>query len=113
MSLPSGGAVTAPTEMNTLGKAGRNASPIQYAWKALMENLQADLPVKEFAKGENVVEKHFDTSTGAIISSGGSVGYYTEDNLPDNSYTVSEDDPYAALVHGRRGRCRRRRGHHH
>ena len=57
-----------PTEMDTLGKAGRNASPIQYAWKALMENLQADLPVKEFAKGENVVEKHFDTSTGAIIS---------------------------------------------
>ena len=87
-----------PTDMNTLGKAGRNASPIQYAWKALMENLQADLPVKEFAKGENVVEKHFDTSTGAIISSGGSVGYYTEDNLPDNSYTVSEDDPYAALA---------------
>ena len=87
-----------PTEMDTLGKAGRNASPIQYAWKALMGNLQADLPVKEFAKGENVVEKHFDTSTGAIISSGGSVGYYTEDNLPDNSYTVSEDDPYAALA---------------
>ena len=87
-----------PTEMDTLGKAGRNASPIQYAWKALMEDLQADLPVKEFAKGENVVEKHFDTSTGAIISSGGSVGYYTEDNLPDNSYTISEDDPYAALA---------------
>lgn len=87
-----------PTEMDTLGKAGKNASPIQYAWKALMENLQADLPVKEFAKGENVVEKHFDTSTGAIISSGGSVGYYTEDNLPDNSYMVSEDDPYAALA---------------
>lgn len=87
-----------PTEMDTLGKAGKNASPIQYAWKALMENLQADLPVKEFAKGENVVEKHFDTSTGAIISSGGSVGYYTEDNLPDNSYTISEDDPYAALA---------------
>ena len=87
-----------PTEMDALGKAGKNASPIQYAWKALMEDLQADLPVKEFAKGENVVEKHFDTSTGAIISGGGSVGYYTEDNLPDNSYTVSEDDPYAALA---------------
>ena len=26
------------------------------------------------------------------------MGYYTEDNLPDNSYTVSEDDPYAALA---------------
>ena len=87
-----------PTEMDTLGKAGKNASPNQYAWKAQMEDLQADQPVKEFATGENVVEKHFDTSTGAIISSGGSVGYYTEDNLPDNSYTVSEDDPYAALA---------------
>lgn len=88
-----------PTEMDTLGKAGKNASPIQYAWKALMEDLQADLPVKEFAKGENVVEKHFDTSTGAIISSGGAVGYYTEDNLPDSSYTVtSEEDPFAALA---------------
>ena len=88
-----------PTEMDTLGKAGKNASPIQYAWKALMENLQADLPVKEFAKGENVVEKRFDTSTGAIVSGGGAVGYYTEDNLPDSSYTVtSEEDPFAALA---------------
>ena len=89
-----------PTEMDTLGKAGRNASPIQYAWKYLMEDLQADLPVKEFAKGENVVEKRFDTSTGAIVSGGGAVGYYTEDNLPDSSYTVTttEDDPYAALA---------------
>ena len=88
-----------PTEMDTLGKAGKNASPIQYAWKALMEDLQADLPVKEFAKGENVVEKHFDTSTGAIISGGGAVGYYTEDNLPDSSYTVTnEEDPFAALA---------------
>ena len=87
------------TEMDTLGKAGKNASPIQYAWKALMEDLQADLPVKEFAKGENVVEKRFDTSTGAIVSGGGAVGYYTEDNLPDSSYVVStEDDPYAALA---------------
>ena len=65
-----------------------------------MEDLQADLPVKEFAKGENVVEKRFDTSTGAIVSGGGAVGYYTEDNLPDSSsYVVStEDDPYAALA---------------
>ena len=99
--------------MDTLGKAGKNASPIQYAWKALMEDLQADLPVKEFAKGENVVEKHFDTSTGAIISGGGSVGYYTEDNLPDNSYTIFRGRPLRRPGPGRRGRSRRRRGHHH
>ena len=30
---------------------------------------------------------------------GGAVGYYTEDNLPDSSYTVtSEEDPFAALA---------------
>ena len=88
-----------PTEMDKLGKAGGSGKPIQLAWKYLMEDLQADLPVKEFAKGENVVEKRFDTSTGAIVSGGGAVGYYTEDNLPDSSYTVtSEEDPFAALA---------------
>ncbi len=84
--------------MDKLGKPGRNGSPIQLAWKYLMEDLQADLPVKEFAKGENVVEKRFDTSTGAIVSGGGAVGYYTEDNLPDSTYITSEEDPYAALA---------------
>ena len=88
-----------PTEMDKLGKAGGSGKPIQLAWKYLMEDLQADLPVKEFAKGENVVEKRFDTSTGAIVSGGGAVGYYTEDNLPDSSYTVTnEEDPFAALA---------------
>ena len=88
-----------PTEMDKLGNAGGSGKPIQLAWKYLMEDLQADLPVKEFAKGENVVEKRFDTSTGAIVSGGGAVGYYTEDNLPDSSYTVtSEEDPFAALA---------------
>ena len=100
-----------PTEMDTLGKAGKNASPIQYAWKYLMEDLQADLPVKEFAKGENVVEKRFDTSTGAIVSGGGAVGYYTEDNLPDSKLRPSRPRtiPNAAPGTGRcgcRGRCR-------
>ena len=34
----------------------------------------------------NVVEKALpDTSTGAIISGGGAIGYYTEDNMPDSS----------------------------
>ena len=50
-----------PTEMDTLGKAGKNASPIQYAWKYLMEDLQADLPVKEFAKGDQRTLKVYGT----------------------------------------------------
>ena len=52
-----------------------------------MEELQADLPYKEFPVGENVVEKYFNTANGAI-SSGGQKGYYTEDNLPEDSYLV-------------------------
>ena len=33
------------------------------------------------------------------MAGGGAVGYYTEDNLPDSSYTVtSEEDPFAALA---------------
>ena len=78
---------------------GKYGTPIQKAWKNMMEELQADLPYKEFATSENVVEKHFDTSTGAIISGGGAIGYYTEDNMPDSSYAAStDDDPYAALA---------------
>ena len=77
---------------------GKYGTPIQKAWKNMMEELQADLPYKEFATSENVVERHFDTSTGAIISGGGAIGYYTEDNMPDSSYAASTDDPYAALA---------------
>ena len=77
---------------------GKYGTPIQKAWKNMMEELQADLPYKEFATSENVVERHFDTSTGAIISGGGAIGYYTEDNMPDSSYASSENDPFAALA---------------
>ena len=74
---------------------GKNAKPIQRAWKALMEEVQADLPYKEFYNTENVVEKNFDPATGALVTSGGAVGYYTEDNLPSNDYAYSEEDQYA------------------
>ena len=77
---------------------GKYGTPIQKAWKNMMNELQADLPYKEFNTSENVVEKHFDTSTGAIISGGGAIGYYTEDNMPDSSYASSENDPFAALA---------------
>lgn len=73
----------------TTGKA------MQEAWQALMEEVQADLPYKEFAECEDVIERSFDTATGALVSGGGRVGYYTQDNLPDNTTTVSTDDAYA------------------
>ena len=63
-----------------------------------METLQADKEAAEFPMPDGVVAKQFDTSTGAIVSGGGATGYYTEDNLPDDSYTTTEEDPYAALA---------------
>lgn len=68
---------------------GRYGTPTQDAWKALMEQIQADLPYKEFFNVDTVVEKRFD-STGAISSSG-QIGYYTEDNLPESAPTFSTD----------------------
>ncbi len=87
-----------PTSLYELGSAGRNGKPIQQVWKNLMEELQADKEAAEFPMPDGVVTKQFDTSTGAIVSSGGATGYYTEDNLPNDSYTSAENDPYAALA---------------
>ena len=70
----------------------KTGKPIQLLWKNLMEELQADLPHKDFPVGENVVEKYFNTANGAITS-GGQKGYYTEDNLPDDSYLVRPTEP--------------------
>lgn len=87
-----------PTSLYELGRAGRSGKPIQLVWKSLMETLQADKEAAEFPMPDGVVAKQFDTSTGAIVSGGGATGYYTEDNLPDDSYTTTEEDPYAALA---------------
>ena len=73
---------------------GKNGKPTQYAWKYLMEDVQADLPLKEFPVAEGVVEKQFDPNTGAIVSSGGMTGYYTEDNLPSDDYATTESDEF-------------------
>lgn len=87
-----------PTSLYELGSAGRSGKPIQQVWKNLMEELQADKEAAEFPMPDGVVTKQFDTSTGAIVSGGGATGYYTEDNLPNDSYTSAENDPYAALA---------------
>ena len=86
-----------PTDMYALGRQGRSGAPIQQVWKNLMEELQADKEAAEFPMPDGVVARQFDTSTGAIVSGGGATGYYTEDNMPDDSY-VAETDPYAALA---------------
>ena len=77
-----------PTDMTKYG--ARTGKAIQQLWKNLMEDLQADLPYKEFPVGENVVEKYFNAGTG-VVGSGGQKGYYTEDNLPDATYIVQPE----------------------
>ena len=85
-----------PTNMYDLG--GRNGSPIQRVWKSLMEELQADKEPAEFPMPDGVITRQFDTTTGAIVSGGGATGYYTEDDLPDDSYAAPEVDPFAELA---------------
>ncbi len=68
-------------------------TPIQQAWKDLMEDVQANLEYKTFPMPENVVEAHFDSSSGGVIESGGMVGYYTEDNMLRNEDLAAVTQP--------------------
>ena len=56
------------------------------AWKALMEQVQADLPYKAFPAADGVVERSYCTQSG-LLASGScpstAVGYYRADDLPD------------------------------
>ncbi len=83
-----------PANMYELG--GKNGTPTQELWKALMEEVLADKEYKDFPMADDVVTKQFDPSTGSIISGGGLTGYYTEDNLPED-YT-EEVDPNAVVT---------------
>lgn len=74
------------------GSRGNSGKPTQRAFKTLMEQIQADKPAALFYTNENVHEYQFNTSTGAIVSSGGRTGYYTDDNLPDSSTATLLND---------------------
>lgn len=80
------------------GTRGNDGKPTQRAFKQLMEELQADKPAASFYWNENVKEYQFNTSTGAIVSSGGRTGYYTDDNLPDSSSLSALSDDYLAAA---------------
>ena len=93
-----------PYDMSTI-QYNVDGKPTQRAFKYLMEEVQADLPATEFYWSDNVIKNvikaQFSTSTGSIVSSGGQTGYYTEDNMPDETTgaLLSEDaDPYAQLA---------------
>ena len=82
----------------SLVQRGVDGKPTQRAFKQLMETVEAELPAAEFYYNDNVIKAQFNTSTGAIISSGGMTGYYTADNMPDESTGAllsAAEDPYA------------------
>ena len=82
-----GGAMTRPFDMTqTLGKQQAKTRTCVMAWKALMEQVQADLPYKAFPAADGVVERSYCTQSG-LLASGScpstAVGYYRADDLPD------------------------------
>ena len=77
----------APYDMTkTLTKQQAKTSTCVMAWKALMEQAQADLPYKAFPASSGVVERRYCTQSGLLAGSScpsTAVGYYRADDLPD------------------------------
>lgn len=77
----------APYDMTkTLSKSQAKTRTCDAAWKAFMEQAQADLPYKAFPKSDGVVERSYCTQSG-LLASGScpstAVGFYRADDLPD------------------------------
>ena len=77
----------APYDMTkTLTKQQAKTRTCVMAWKALMEQAQADLPYKTFPASSGVVERRYCTQSGLLAGSScpsTAVGYYRADDLPD------------------------------
>ena len=88
----------APYDMTkTLSKQAKTRTCVM-AWKALMEQAQADLPYKAFPASAGVVERRYCTQSGLLAGAGcpsTAVGYYRADDLPDTC-TYSHAAPQAA-----------------
>lgn len=90
----------APYDMTkTLGKQQAKTRTCVMAWKALMEQVQADLPYKAFPTSAGVVERRYCTQSGLLAGSScpsTAVGYYRADDLPDTcTYSHGASTPAA------------------
>ena len=89
----------APYDMTkTLTKQQAKTRTCVTAWKALMEQAQADLSYKAFPTSAGVVERRYCTQSGLLAGAGcpsTAVGYYRADDLPDTC-TYSHAAPQAA-----------------
>lgn len=78
----------APYDMTkTLKKDQAKTRTCVLAWKALMEEIQKDLPYKAFPTSNGVVERTYCTESGLLAGVNcpdTAVGYYRADDLPDN-----------------------------
>ena len=77
----------APYDMtNTLGKQQAKTRTCVMAWKAYMEQVQANLPYKAFPTSDGVVERAYCTQSGLLAGANcpsRATGYYRADDLPD------------------------------
>ncbi len=76
----------APYDMtNTLSKSQAKTRTCVTAWRALMEQVQADLPYKSFPTSDGVVQRSYCTQSG-LLANGScpstAVGYYRASDLP-------------------------------
>jgi hypothetical protein len=89
----------APYDMTkTLSKQQAKTRTCVMAWKAYMEQVQANLPYKAFPTSAGVVERRYCTQSGLLAGAGcpsTAVGYYRADDLPDTC-TYSHAAPQAA-----------------
>lgn len=95
----------APYDMTkTLTKNQAKTRTCVQAWKALMEEVQKDLPYKAFPVSKGVVERSYCTESGLLAGVNcpdTAVGYYRAEDLPDNcnyahvSALAAEDDVLA------------------
>ena len=76
----------APYDMtNTLSKDQAKTKTCVRAWKAYMEQVQANLPYKAFPAADGVVERAYCTESGLLAGSrcrNRATGYYRADDLP-------------------------------
>ena len=76
----------APYDMtNTLSKDQAKTKTCVKAWKAYMEQVQADLPYKAFPTADGVVERAYCTQSGLLAGPNcpsRATGYYRADDLP-------------------------------
>ncbi len=87
-------------DLSAWSPGARTNIPVN-VWKTLMEDVQEEMPVKEFpAQPDGIVEDTFCTISGDLASAGcpGMRGYYTSFNIPDHCAVAHGGEEEAAAA---------------